>query len=71
MKPKYFAMTLIIAVALTSAFGPQGVSFEDTEAAKRPATETPPTDRTYLPVPSPDLPTFTELDVRDAKALFH
>lgn len=28
---------------------------------------TPPTDRTYLPVPNPEKPTFTELDVRDTE----
>ena len=59
MKSKYFAMTLTIAVALTSACVPS----KDTDPAKRP--ETPPTDRTYLPVPAPESKTFTELDVRD------
>ena len=30
-------------------------------------SHSPPTDRTYLPVPNPEQPTFTELNVRDTK----
>lgn len=31
------------------------------------AQNAPPTDRTYLPVPNPEMPTFSELDVRNTK----